>query len=438
MICDKCGIKVSDEAVFCYKCGIKLKKCDIKEIACSEELGGDTLQVNIIRQAVKETIEKDRNKALALDSERSISKISNDNKNIETTEGDKIPFYKNINIVMPLSASIFALILTFSCYLYELKVSKDVENLRVNAENLALQGKISEASSIVEKALNIRPNNKTLQADKKFLADGERVKAHISAVDDYVKKKDYNKALNELDKADKVISGSDGEIYTLFKKNIEDKRTGITVIQIKSEMNNKSSIKDLASLLTRIYHYNVKEAKDTSEELRKRISSVAYNDANELLKKSNFIAAIASVDEGLKYNPEDKKLTSFKEVIVNQKNSFEQAEQERLEQAMVAAAQEDKNNKTNAVEVIESNTEINKYGDFVIKGKIKNVATRPISSVQIYYAIYDENNNELGKGSTYVYPNNLNINDTGDFQNTEYGMVKGHHIKVTKITWSLR
>ncbi|APM38207.1 FxLYD domain-containing protein [Clostridium kluyveri] len=430
MFCYNCKIEVSDNAVFCHKCGARLKKEDTEINSNS-----DTIQVYKINKILKNTVENSQVKTLP--PIKTTSKKNDSNKN-----GNKIyfkfSFYKNKNIMIPLVSTILMTFITIGYYFYEITVSKNVEKNRVNAETIALKGNISEAYAKVDKALSLRPNNKTLQADKKILQDGENINSHINIVDNYIKKKNYIQAFNELDKANDLIYNKQGAFYSLLNKTIENKRMAVTVIQIKSEMNNESSIDDLADLLTKISNYTIQEAKDTANELRNRISSVAYDTANEYLKKNNFISALDTINKGITYNPKDEKLLNFKETIVAKKNSFEKAEQNRIQQALTSAATEDKNNKTNAVEVTSTSTNINKYGDFVIKGTVKNIATKPISSIKIYYDIFDSNNKNLGSGSTYVYPNYLDVGATGKFENTEYNMLKGHHIKITNITWFLQ
>jgi tetratricopeptide (TPR) repeat protein len=427
MFCPKCGYKLSNEALFCEKCGTKLNKNTDRE-----DLNASTIQVHSIRQALKKNIERDQVNALNV---TGVYTKFNKIDNYKTCS--KVPFYKNINIAMPLLSAVLTAGLTFAYYFHEVSVTKNVEKSRITAENMALQGNISAAYTIIDTSLKLRPNNETLKADKKFLQDGEVVTSHMNVTDNYIKEKNFNEALNELDEAANSISDKAGAFYTMLNKNIENKRIALTVLQIKSEMNNKSSIEDLAELLNKISNYNVKEASETASELRKRISTVAYNTANEYLKKNDFTSALQTINKGITYNPNDKKLINFKQVIISEKNSFEAAEQTRIQDALASAAMEDKNNKTNAVEVTSTSTGINKYGDFVIKGTVKNIATRPISSVQIYYTIYDANNNELSSDSTYVYPNYLAVNGTGEFDNTEYGAAKGHHIKITNITWIL-
>lgn len=102
---------------------------------------------------------------------------------------------------------------------------------------------------------------------------------------------------------------------------------------------------------------------------------------------------------------------------------------------MVSVAKENEKNETNAIQVLKTNIILNEYGDCFISGQAQNIATKPISSVQIYFTIYDINNNELGTDYAYISPDYLEASGTGNFENMEYGMPTAHHIKVTNITW---
>ncbi|MBC2578819.1 FxLYD domain-containing protein [Clostridium sp. DJ247] len=441
VFCYKCGTKLENDAIFCNNCGAK-----VKENSNNEDLEKDNIQV-FKEGFTKNLIEKDEtnvnqeDQTIVMDKVIVLPDYKEENNNVINTyeSGQSIKQNrKKILWLIPLISLVAVAALNLGFYIYETRVTAKVENMRKQAEDLALAGKISEAATIIDKALALRPNNKTLEANKNFVKDGQSVEQHINNVEAFIKKQDYTKALNELDSARKAIANSNGAFYDVLKKNIESKKTGVTVLQIKSEMNNKNSIEELSALFAKISAYNVKEAKDTAEALKTKIGTVAYNNANEFLKKNDFSSAEAAIEDGLKYDASNKKLISFKSTITKHKEDFEKQEQNRIAQAMAAAAQEDKSNRTNAVQVVETNASVNQYGDLVVSGKVKNVATKPISSVQVYYTIYDANNKELGTDYAYVSPNYLNINDTGDFQNVQYGVPSGHHIKVTRMTWYLR
>lgn len=391
MFCYNCGSELLDDAVFCENCGVKVDEGINEEIFQKDSLQGDSSIIG-----------------------------------------------KKLKFILPIVCFILAIILNVTCYVYESKITASVENMRLQAEELALKDKISEAIILVDKALDLRPNNKALQLDKIALKDGENVESHVISVEGYIKKQDYTKALSELDISNKEIEDNIGSFYVMLKRNIENKRIGVTILQIKSEMNNKNSIEELNNLLVRISGYDVVEAKDTVAAIKTKIVDISYNKANDMLKKNNFADAELAINDGLKYDSSSEKLLSFKGAIEKHKQDFELQEKNRIEQAMVSAAKEDENNRTNAVEVLQSNILLDEYGDCVVSGKVKNIATKPISSIQIYFTVYDINNNELGTDYAYIFPDYLEISGTGDFESVQYGMPDAHHIKITNTTWYIR
>jgi len=386
MFCYRCGADLKDDAIFCENCGTKV----------------------------------------------------NEGLNDEIFQKGSSHVGKKIKFIVPIICFILAIILNLSCYVYESKVNVSVENMRQQAEDLALKNKLPEAVKLIDKAIDLRPNNKTLQLDKIALKDGESVESHVNNVESYIKKQDYTKALSELDISNNEIANNSGSFYQMLNTNIENKRTGVSILQIKSEMNDKNSVDELNNLLVKINGYNVVEAKDTAEAIKKKIADISYNKANEFLIKNNFTDAEAAISNGLKYDSNNKKLLSFKASIEKHKEDFELQEQNRIEQAMVSAAKEDENNRTNAVQVVKTNIILDEYGDCNISGNVKNIATKPISSIQIYFTIYDINNNELGTDYAFISPDYLEISGTGDFESVAYGMPDAHHIKVTNTTWYIR
>ncbi|MEH7524864.1 FxLYD domain-containing protein, partial [Bacillus sp. JJ1503] len=117
--------------------------------------------------------------------------------------------------------------------------------------------------------------------------------------------------------------------------------------------------------------------------------------------------------------------------------AFEEAEQQRIEKAMEAAAKEDLQNRTAAVSVSDFSAETDEYGDLYIIGNVKNVATTSISSITIYYTIYNENGGFLSSGYTSVYPYYLEPGELGYFDNIYYGVGQNVNVEIDNITWYL-
>ncbi len=398
MFCVSCGTEMPSDSKYCPNCGQSI----------AEEKDKAAPNTNVENKPIDQVIDN------------------------STAPSSKGKFW-----LLPVITAVIALALPVGLYFYEVHVTNQVESARGQAEKLALQGKLEGALILVDQGLLRRPNNKPLQADKMFIQLGKKVDDYLITVDTLIQKQDYPKALDEVALAEKEIADNKGNFFDLLHTKIEDTKTGVTVLQIKKDMNSKSTIEELASLLTKVSAYNVQEAKDIAIVLKKRIGEIAYGQANDYLQKKDFTSAMAAIDNGLNYDSDDTKLVSFKLTVAKQQQDFQKSQEQRIQQAMIVAAQEGKNNRTNAVQILECNGAIDPYGDFLIGGKIKNTATRPITFVVIYYSVFDANNNALSSGSTYVYPNYLNPNDSGSFQTTEYGLVNAVSVKVTKTTWYL-
>nr|WP_276569409.1 FxLYD domain-containing protein [Cytobacillus firmus] len=104
---------------------------------------------------------------------------------------------------------------------------------------------------------------------------------------------------------------------------------------------------------------------------------------------------------------------------------------------MEAAAQEDIKNRTAAVEVLGLTAEVDEYGDLYVTGEVKNTATTAISSVTIYYSIYDENNGYIDEGVAIVYPYYLEPGESGAFDDMYYGVYQNATVTIDNITWYL-
>lgn len=108
-----------------------------------------------------------------------------------------------------------------------------------------------------------------------------------------------------------------------------------------------------------------------------------------------------------------------------------------MEQAVEAATLEDIKNRTQAVQVSNLTYGMDSTGDFEIKCDVQNVASRPISSITIYYEILDHAGNSVLQNSTYVYPYYLNAGETGNFDATQYFDPTMESAKITRMEWSV-
>ncbi|WP_338833967.1 hypothetical protein MHLNE_03430 [Moorella humiferrea] len=399
MFCQYCGNKIKDGAIFCDRCGHKLA------LSKDEQLNSQVKQ--------EESLES-------------------------TTTELKIPAKSKSIWLLPLVTAVVVAFVLSGYYIYEKNISRLVEQKRMQAEDLALNGELDKAEKLISDALKRRPLHKTLQADLAYVREGKDIQSKLKEAWENAKKQQFNQALSLIEQTEKKVYGKEGDFYKYLSQQINDKKSAVNIMQVKQEMNNKNSIEELAALLTKISSFKVKEAQDVAEVIKSKICQLIYAKANELLKKKDFNGALALVKQGLDYDSENKQLLSFQQTIEQQKAAFEQKEQMVLEQALLAAAREEAINRTQAVEVVQCNGSVTDQGDFRVWGTVRNVATRPIYMVEIYYTIFDSNGNALTTDSTYVYPNYLNPQDQGNFDSTIYGLWQGNQVKINKITWYLR
>jgi tetratricopeptide (TPR) repeat protein len=322
-------------------------------------------------------------------------------------------------------------------YAYELKTNRDVEAWREKGETLALAGKFQDAKMYMDSALKRRPNHETVQADNTLIEEGIRIQNELLKAQTLVKEQKYPDALKVVEGTEGSLKDKKGPLYDVLQKQVQGQKTAVTVAQIKQEMNDKKTIEELAPLLTKIGAYDVPEAKDAAKEIRNKIADIAYQKANELLPKKQFNTALALVEQGLSYDASNSKLLSFKETITKQRADFENAEQQRLAQAMASAAKEKEQNQKHSVEVVKIEGHVTEYGDFAVTGEVKNVGTKKIRMVQVFYNVYDEKDQKIDSVDTYVYPNYLEPGQSGKFESTGYGIYKGKRVEVTDTTWYL-
>lgn len=302
--------------------------------------------------------------------------------------------------LIPFSFAIMIAISLTVYFFYELKVNREVETMRSRAEDLALQGNFDSALALVNQGLALRPNHKVLQQDLALINLGKSIKAKLEAAGKYADAKKFDMALNSISTVEQNLTNGRGAYFDMLRNLSEKYKTQVELKQIYDIAKSKNTIDELATLLSRLSSINNPEAKNVDKLIRQKIADIAYSKASEMLKNKQYNDALNVIEKAMQYDSSNAKLVSFKKTIIDQKTAFENAEAMRMEQAMIAAAKEEAMNRTNAVSVLNVQTYTNDYGDFVIEGEVKNIATKPIYEVEILYTIYDADGNAIEDGST--------------------------------------
>src|SRR5699024_3371874 len=134
--------------------------------------------------------------------------------------------------------------------------------------------------------------------------------------------------------------------------------------------------------------------------------------------KSHFNDALLIVKDGLKYAPHSDKLQGLQQTIEKEKVAFETAQQERIEQALHLAEEEQAFNEHDAVKVKHAKLTKDDQDRLVITGEISSQATVPIQSVFVEYKIVNDDGDVLETNRVFAFPEKLYPKDVGTFEFT--------------------
>jgi Flp pilus assembly protein TadD len=409
MYCEHCGKAIGSEAKFCSGCGRPVSK-KIQEME-SEQVLNELPTMALNETLIKPTREEQEVK-------------------------QKRPIYRSIWVI-PVLSFVFAASTVGGTYAYEEHVTQQVKIDQTKGEELALAGKLSDAKQVLTSILEKRPNDTSVKQDLLAIELGLQIQDKLNSAKQSLGKSKYDDALASIESATSLIDQYQGPFYDGLRKKIADGKSLVTLAQIQYQMKDKKTIEELSPLLSKAEEFNTPEAKQIIANIKNQIADIAYELANEKLQKRDFSGALSEVQQGLTYDDNNQKLLSFKDTITKQQSDFEKAEQERIEQAAIQAAKEDEKNHTAAVQVLSVQNGMDEYGDFKVYGQVKNIGTRAISMIEIFYTVYNKDGKPLGEYSTYVYPNFLNPGDTGSYEDTHYGLSDGSRVQVTRTTWYL-
>lgn len=312
------------------------------------------------------------------------------------------------------------------------------DNAFEKGERLALDGKYEQAKRSFQTALKLRGNFAAAENNLALVDVAIDVKQCLHKVEQYRKGQHFEKAMDEIKKADGMLSRYTGPMIERLEQAATVTRINTNVAQLSYEMKGKSTIEELEPILVKAERLKVTEAKQIADQIRKKIADYAYMMATDLLKDKQFSAAIASVTKGLSYEPKDEKLLNLKTTIQSEQEAFEEAEQNRIEQALLAASKEKEYNLNNAIEVTDIKATLNEVGDVVISGTVKSNATVPVTSIMISYTLYTKDGEVFGENEAYVYPDVLYPGESGSFEYTHFLVNEELDVKQNEATWYLQ
>ncbi|WP_404448414.1 zinc-ribbon domain-containing protein [Sutcliffiella horikoshii] len=389
MFCHKCGRKVTSDANFCFNCGANLKE----DVEHNEE---------------------------------------------EWLEGRGKHKKKHFTY-MPFLPPIISLVLIAGTigwyYSHEQSVNAEVLAIKKEAEELALQGEYDMAKDELAGAMEMRPSYHVLRNNLEVVKIAEEVNGELEEVREQIKTKKFEEAEKNLTRLREKMTRLDGPLIQPLKEDVSEKDVMIKVGKINNELDQLKTVDELSRKLAVISSIPSEEGKAVKEQILNRIVQLTVEDAEEKIEQKQFTNAMTLADRGLQYAVNDKRLLSLKEKIEQSRQEFEQAEFDRIEKAMEAAAKEDLKNKNAALEIVEFKFEEDEVGGMTVTGEVKNIVSATVSSITVYYNILSKDKTVLDTGFTTVYPFKLEPGKKGKFEDFYYGVFEDVTVEIENITW---
>ncbi|MGM0900821.1 MAG: FxLYD domain-containing protein [Bacillota bacterium] len=405
MYCHQCGEQLAENSHFCSQCGAKVQNQPKKT---QDSNNVDTLLTDETAAGIEVEYEERRN-----------------------------PLVRYLPVLLPFFSLIIVSVILTTYYFQGTRINEEVVDLKNSADEAALSGNYQKAKEYLLEAQTKRPNYTVLETDLNAINEAIQYEQTLSLISEQIKKTQFSQASKELASLKDKLNRQHGPLFTPFYQQLDERNIGITVGTVKQELANLNSVDQLASKLSILASMPKKEASAVKEEIINKIVQFSIDEAEAELANKQFSDAVSIIDKGLQYAINNEKLLSLKERVSQEKAAFELAEQQRIEQAMEAAAQEDLKNRTAAVEVSDFSVEVDEYGDLYLTGSVKNVATKGITGVTIYYTLYDENDVVIDTGDASVYPYELAPGIVGSFEDTYYGVNQNISVEIDNITWYL-
>ena len=348
--------------------------------------------------------------------------------------------YKKKKILVYLTPFISLLFVSSGLILthnYESKVNATVLNFQEKAEKAALAGEYEKALSYIKSGLSYRNEYEVLEKEKVIVESVIDLNQDLNDVEQKIMNEHFEDAQKELNTIKKQVDTTSSPLFVKLSYEIDQVETSVKVGAMKEEINQLSTIDELADKLSTLYSMEVQEASEIKQQIYLKMVSISASDAEENLDHKHFNKALNSVDEALQYVVNNEKLLSLKDRIIEEKTAFEVAEQERINKAIEVAKMEEQLNLTKAIELVEVEIKVDKYGDAYIEGSVKNNGTESAHSIVIEFRVLNEKGSIIEEGKTNVFPNKLQPGQVGNFEHISYSTKEKAKVEITNISWLL-
>ncbi|WP_200411438.1 zinc-ribbon domain-containing protein [Virgibacillus salexigens] len=316
--------------------------------------------------------------------------------------------------------------------------SAKAKELYNEGEEKVLDQEYKEAKELFQQAINHKANFQQAHFSLEFMDIAIEIRSSLEQATKLSEEGNYQEALSVINQSESKLNDFNGSAVNNLIETITQQRNAIKLQQVQQSLAKNPNIDKLKVLLWDVASIDSEKAEPITKNIRNQIIDYTSTKANEQLNNKQFTDAQLIVEDGLKYAPDSEKLLSLQTTIDKEKVAFETAQQKRIEQAMTSATKEKQVNETDAIEMLSIDITDDEQGNLVVKGEVQSVATIPINSIMIEYALLTENENELTTNEVYVYPDELYPEEKGKFEFTHFDIEhKGKNVqpKVKKITW---
>ncbi|MCM3596812.1 zinc ribbon domain-containing protein [Metabacillus idriensis] len=324
--------------------------------------------------------------------------------------------------------------LLFAAYELEAAKNEKVVTLQKKTEQAALAGEYRKALHYAEQGIEIRNDYDVLKQEKELIVQMQGYQQDLEQIKKHIQNSNYEKASKEIDLLTRIISGHSSPLYSLLQSELIKADMNVTVGEIKEQINELNSIEQLAEKLKEITVLDAAEADIVKNQIKSKMVMIGSSNAEEDLSQKQFNSAIVTVDKALQYDGDNEKLLSLKDKIISEKTAFEQAEQKRIEKA-VTAAKEEKRLKEETVKVQKTKVTVDEFGDAKTAGKIKNISKSAIHSITVQFTVSTKDGQEIERGKTNVYPNELKPGKEAEFEHITYGVNEEVTFTIENISW---
>lgn len=340
--------------------------------------------------------------------------------------------------LIPIISLSLCIITLISYYFIENYRSEKAKHLYEIGEQHLQDQKFENAITSFKDALTYKAHFPQAEIALQFSKKALNIKTEMEGIQTLLNNEHYEKASALIEENDKQLRYYQGEVVNNLIALLSNYRDTINIAQIQNKLSKEYSIEDLKVILWEATSINNDDAQTIADRIRQEIADYSFSIASEKLNKHHFNDALFIVEDGLKYAPYSDKLQSLQQTIEKEKVAFETAQQERIEQALHIAEEEQAFNKNEAVKVKEAKLSKDDKDRLVVSGEIESQATVPIQSVFVEYKIVTDDGSVLDTNRVFAFPERIYPKDVGSFEFTHYeidGNRNNLSIEVEKITW---